>query len=724
MYPVAEQLRRLWVHDKALSSLKVTIALLCVIWASVAWQHHEWLIGLILGVIAAALAETDDRPIGRLRAICAMLASFAVVAFSVQWLFPWPWLFVCGLALSSFSFVMLGALGERYATLSIASLILAIYTMLGLSQHHSQGLPFWHEPALLLSGATLYSAISLLGALFFSQRTPRQSTARVFLALAHYLRLKAALLSPQPGHDTAAQRLQLAEHNARLVGRMNQARQILIAWQQGGRVSAETMRLLKWYFAAQGIHERASSAHHPYAELTTAFARSDVLFRCEHLLRVQADYCELLAGAIVQGEFAPAPQGSAAALEQLRKSLDYLGYNAVPMATELREALDDIGRNLARIDAELQQLANPFAPDEHVDRMLRDANPRSMREMLLRVRLQFSPASSRFRHGLRLALALSAGYGLIHILDLPQGYWVLLTTVFVCQPQYSSTWRRLGERVSGTLLGLLIASAFIAAFAHPAAQLSLLVVAGVAFFAFRAERYLLATASITVLVMLCFNQFGGSYALVLPRLLDTILGSLIAGVAVALVLPDWQGKRLHRAMAGSLRASARYLGEILRQYSQGKRDDLAYRIARRDAHNADAELSSTLAAMLGEPERFRAHARQAYLFLAESHSLLGYISALGAHREQLTAWQHQACIDALATAIQQDLIQLATALEQGTMPDESPSIDMPIPGDAQGAERRLLRQLSLIRQQLPAIRARIGVRNDAAPVQERLQLPR
>jgi uncharacterized membrane protein YccC len=71
----------------------------------------------------------------------------------------------------------------------------------------------------------------------------------------------------------------------------------------------------------------------------------------------------------------------------------------------------------------------------------------------------------------------------------------------------------------------------------------------------------------------------------------------------------------------------------MQQYAAGKSDDLAYRLARRNAHNADAALSTTLANMLMEPGHFRKEADVGFRFLVLSHTLLSYLSGLGAHRE-------------------------------------------------------------------------------------------
>jgi uncharacterized membrane protein YccC len=131
------------------------------------------------------------------------------------------------------------------------------------------------------------------------------------------------------------------------------------------------------------------------------------------------------------------------------------------------------------------------------------------------------------------------------------------------------------------------------------------------------------------MVLFCFNQVGDGYGLFLPRLFDTLLGSLIAGLAVFLFLPDWQGRRLNKVLANTLTCNSIYLRQIMQQYAAGKSDDLAYRLARRNAHNADAALSTTLANMLMEPGHFRKEADVGFRFLVLSHTLLSYLSGLG-----------------------------------------------------------------------------------------------
>ncbi len=630
---LALRLRQLSALDTFGYSIRVALAmgtsmLLC--WSQ---QRMDLLIPLFLGIIASALAETDDHWAGRLRGVLATLVCFSLGALAVELLFPWPWAFAAGLALATFGLTLLGALGERYATLASATLILAIYSMIGIDQRGDLQRDLWHDPLWLVTGAAGYGALSVLWQLLFGQQPVQLALAKVFDELAIYLKLKAALFEPLREVDVEQRRLALARQNAVLVSAMNAAKDIILHRVGKGRSNARLNAWLKLYFIAQDIHERASSSHYPYHQLAEAFFHSDLLFRCQLLLRRQVDSCRALASAVRYGLPFDHLDDSQQARADLLASLEYVQQHASAAQRELLPALHGLTDNLDHLQQQLEAARHPERVAEHADSTLHDREPHSLREALGRIRLQLTPSSLLFRHALRLALALAAGYGLLHLIHPTQGYWILLTTVFVCQPSYGATRTKLAQRIAGTLLGLVIGWALFDLVPDARLQALIAVIAGVAFFATRTRRYTTATAAITLMVLFCFNQVGDGYGLIWPRLLDTLLGSLIAGMAVFLILPDWQGRRLNSTLASTLSASARYLRQIIQQYQHGKRDDLDYRVARREAHNADAALSAALASMGREPQRFRQQAELGLRFLALSHTLLNYLSALGAHRE-------------------------------------------------------------------------------------------
>jgi uncharacterized membrane protein (TIGR01666 family) len=234
-----------------------------------------------------------------------------------------------------------------------------------------------------------------------------------------------------------------------------------------------------------------------------------------------------------------------------------------------------------------------------------------------------------------MSLVLCVGYAFIQITGVDRGYWILLTSLFVCQPNYNATRRRLALRIGGTLAGIAIGLPVLWLVPSIEGQLVLIVLSGVLFFAFRQIQYAQATLFITLLVLLCFNLLGEGFEVALPRVVDTLLGCGLAWLAVAFVWPDWRFRKITAVADRTLDANCRYLDAIMEQYHQGKDNRLAYRVARRDAHNADAELASVVSNISGELKLQQPLRENAFRLLCLNHSFLSYISALGAHREQL-----------------------------------------------------------------------------------------
>lgn len=89
-----------------------------------------------------------------------------------------------------------------------------------------------------------------------------------------------------------------------------------------------------------------------------------------------------------------------------------------------------------------------------------------------------------------------------------------------------------------------------------------------------------------------------------------------------------------RTIQRSLQAQCNYLKDVVRQYHEGRDHGLNYRVARRAAHNTDAEVASLISTLTTEPDFDPYQKTLAFEFLCLNHTFLSYIAALGAHREQ------------------------------------------------------------------------------------------
>ena len=705
-------LRRLWALEKFGYSLRVLVALAGSMVLSWYLRQPALVIPLFLGIIASALAETDDSWRGRLVALAVTLLCFSIAAVAVQLLFPSPWPFAIGLALATFVLVMLGALGERYATIAQATLILAIYSMIAADQR-GENLHVWRDSLLLVAGAAWYGLLSVLWNAIFTHQPVQHSLARLYRELGEYFRLKAALFEPVLQLDLEERRLELAQQNCRVVAALNETKETLLHRlgnrPAGGRIN----HYLKLYFLAQDLHERVSSSHYPYQALAEAFFHSDVLYRCQRLLKLQARACVELGAAIRLRQSFVYSEANAQAAKDLEAALEYLRQQNNPAWRGLLRSLRALLGNLTAMQRQLASASNPDALEGTQDSSLLDRQPQSLRDAISRIRLQCTPTSLLFRHALRMTLALIVGYVVLHTVQPEQGFWVLLTTLFVCQPSYGATRIKLVQRISGTVLGLIAGWALFGLFPSQLIQALFAVVAGVVFFATRSSRYTLATAAITLLVLFCFNQVGDGYGLIWPRLIDTLLGSLISAAAVFLILPDWQGRRLNQVVATTFSSNSEYLRQIMYQYQSGKRDDLAYRLARRNAHNAEAALSRTLSNMLLEPGHFRRDAETGLRYLTLSHTLLNYLSALGAHRESLADDARDPLLEDAARQLADSLDALAGALRQNqpvavhSEAEEALAqrLEQQAPEDLDDNHRLLQTQLGLICRQLAPLRS-------------------
>jgi len=730
--PLSLSLRRLWTLDKFAYSLRVFIAFSGALLFSGLAGDVALVIPLFLGIIASALSETDDSWQGRLQALVVTLLCFASASFVVQWLFPWPWLFAAGLAVSTFTLIMLGAIGQRYATIASGTLILSIYSMINIEQHGGVDEDVASRQLLLLGGAAWYGAISVVWCALFSRQPVKQSMARVYKALGEFLILKSALFEPVRGVDVEARRVALARQNGKVVDALNQAKEMIFRRLEGQRGSRKLNRYLQIYFIAQDIHERASSTHYPYSALTEAFFHHDVLFRCQRLLDQQGRACRQLAKSLLLNRPFSHEQ-SEQALADLRASIDNLSERGKPEWRPLIRPLNALADNLSTLEAQIASVHNPDTGSERRDSALYDRSPSSLLEAWKRVRLNFTLGSPTFRHAVRLTTALVVGYGLLQWLDPQQGFWILLTTLFVCRPNFATTRRFLSQRILGTVLGLIAGWASISLFPQPLIQSMIAVAAGVSFFANREKHYVVATASITLLVLCSFNQVGDGFDLIWPRLFDTLIGSLIAGLAVFFILPDWQGRRLYREAAKVLTNHRRYLDEIVHQYEEGKQDDLAYRLARRNAHNADAALSTLLTNMLHEPGHYRKQdADNGLRFLVLSNTLLSHLSALGAHRHRLAEDEDDAAFVPLAKRISALLEQLAEQLDKRlpVEPLTAPANELLSQLEEQSgtAEEKAVTLYRPIQSQLRLIASQLGPLSDAAnrltsPSAEKLHEP-
>ena len=588
-----------------------------------------------LGAIATALTDFDDRLSIRLRNLAYVCVLFFGVSSILDFLHPYKFFFILYLSLSSACFILMGALGQRYAAISFGTILLSIYTMFGLGEYDH----WYFQPSCFVLGAFWYGATAILFYLIKPTLAVQDNLSRSFMHIADLLNAKARLFDPDNQDNVETLLYDLSIQNSTVVQSFNLTKASLLTRLKASRANHHTIYWLNLYFLAQDIHEQASANYLHYEKVHQNFSRTDLIFRIQKNLRLQALACQDLAQCILRNEIYQPSTASSHALENLHSSMqDWVHDNPHNMDVKnlqlIVRNLDSVHERLLHLN-ELQNRQEKRY-QQHIDNLnLYDDDIHGWHDLWLKLQQHLTPQSALFRHAVRIAFVFAVGYGISLLPFAKNGYWILLTSLFVCQMRYFATKSRLKMRTLGTVLGVILGVPILYFVPSIEGQLLLTVIFGVCFFYLSAKKYAMATLMATLMVLLIFNLKGAGYAIILPRIMDTLLGCLIAWFAVSFIWPDWDFRNISATIKKSANATLNYFDAVTEQYLHGQDNSIDYRRARRAAHNAQTELASMISSLSTEPNPNPELIHHAFRYLVYSHSQLSYISALGSHRTQV-----------------------------------------------------------------------------------------
>ncbi|NUR03906.1 MAG: FUSC family protein [Streptomyces sp.] len=169
-------------------------------------------------------------------------------------------------------------------------------------------------------------------------------------------------------------------------------------------------------------------------------------------------------------------------------------------------------------------------------------------------------SANSWRYGLRLALCIGIAQALVSIVPVPRSYWVALTITFVLKPDFGSVFSRALLRALGTVAGLVIAAAVLAAVPRGWWDVPVMLVLAPLIPAFTPRGYGYQTAAITPVILLLSDVLNHQgTALLLPRLVDSLIGCGIALVAGYLLWPESWHTRVGDRLADAVADTAQYV---------------------------------------------------------------------------------------------------------------------------------------------------------------------
>lgn len=608
------------LHPHRLFALRATVSMGILAIPFIILNLPFFGVTLALGALAGALSETDDHPKGRVKSLSITILSFFISSFSVGLLHNYTWILGAGFILSTIAFILIGGIGERYRAITFGSVLVGIYAMLGIEIS-----PAWYWQAILLPAGALFHGLLTLLLIFKNPwRLLDQQMANGFRSLAAYLD-KKALLFPSNKKDQESINKDLALLNVNVVNTLERIKNVLNNYVREIKHAEELNTYLQRFMLLQSLHERAASTHHRHDKLGDSSEKIEIMEGFGEMLRQLAYALRMVAENMLTGKVYRHPP----AMDWILNAIDDKLQN---MPSEAAQDLILLHHNLHRSHNALKYLDN-LEEGTSIPRLQKDDD-----QPLKRLKEQLTLRHPRMRYALRLSLTFALGYVLQVYLNLDKGEWVMLTSLFVSQITYSDTRRRLFERLLGTATGIVIGAVLLQIFTNTAAQLLLMLGSAMAFFYWLRKKYSVAVIFVTTFVLSAFNLIAHDSDLnvMLPRLIDTLLGATLSFITIRFLWPGWQYRRISNLIAKALQKNRNYLQAIAKEYKKASNDDLNYRIARREAHLADNHLAQAFNSMRQEPKSKQRKMESLLTITYLNHALLSHISALGAHRESNT----------------------------------------------------------------------------------------
>ncbi|MGC4980159.1 FUSC family protein [Streptomyces sp. DT193] len=453
-----------------------------------------------MGALSGVISDTADAYRMRILNI-AVPQFFGAIGVTIgAAVFGHGWTAVVTVTLIALVSGMISSIG---AVASVTGLLLLLNCVIGA------GLPlpgaWWLAPLLMSGGGLLVLALTLLAWPLRSGVPERSSVASTYRTVADLL---------AAGGTDDYERLRIAVTQS-----LNESYDLVLARRafHHGR-SPDLVRLLAQLNAVTPVVEAAPAAHQRGEPLPAAIPAA----------------VSLLADTIETGGTGPLELRLPAPADETGRAVDHALRHAAGVVTD--------------------RSPDPRTLDDRLGRpaRLRVRAARAARGVLL--------SAASWRYGTRLALCIGLGQVLVSTVEVPRSYWVALTITFVMKPDYGSVFSRALLRALGTVAGLVVAATVLTLVPRGWWDVPVLMVLGALIPALTPRGYGYQTAAITPVILLLsdiLNHQGTG--LIVPRLVDSLIGCAIALVAGYLLWPESWHARVGDRLADAVADTAGYV---------------------------------------------------------------------------------------------------------------------------------------------------------------------
>ncbi|ADU70961.1 YccS/YhfK family putative transporter [Pantoea sp. At-9b] len=591
--------RRIIYHPEVNYALRQTLVLCLPV--ALGWLFGDLQKGLLFSLVPACcnIAGLDTPHKRFFKRLVIGGSLFATGSFLIQWLTDYHVPLPLILLVLPLLVGVTGEISPLHGRLLPATLIASIFTLSLVGR-----MPIWVPPLLYIGGTLWYGLFNWFWFWLWKEQPMRESLSLLYRELADYCDAKYTLLTQLTDPEKALPPLLARQQKA--------VDLITTCYQQMHMLSASRdnshKRLTRAFQVALDLQEHISVSLHQPEEVQKLVEQS----HAEAVIRWNAKTISA----------------------RLRLLADAILYHQLPDRFQMDKQLGALEK-IAR-----QHPDNPVGNFclyhfSRIARVLRTQKPLYTRDLMAdrQRRLPFFPAlrsylslkSPALRTAARFAVMLMFGSALALFFNIPKPYWILMTTMFVSQNGYSATRVRIQHRALGTFAGLLIAAASLR-FAVPE-SITLLFMLAITLASYLVTRkyygWSMIGFTVTAVYSLQLLSLNGAQFL-LPRMMDTLMGCLIAFGGMIWLWPQWQSGLLRKNAHDALEADQEAMQLLLGPEQSPEK--LAYqRIKVNQAHNA---MFNSLNQAMTEPGFNSQYLKDMRLWVTHSQFIVEHINAM------------------------------------------------------------------------------------------------
>lgn len=620
-----------------------------------------------LGVLCTSLCDSPGPLNHRKNAMLISIGIITSITLLTGFSVHFYWLISLELFLFSFVFSMIGIYGARATSVGIGGLVIMI---LHIDDHNSSELILLNA-VYVFSGGIWYFFLSLGISRLQPYKLAQQVIGDTILSTAKYMHYKALMYDRNVDYDENY--MHLIDSQISLHAKQNLVREVLFKTRSVVKESTHKGRTLLAIFTdTVDLFEQIMASHINYKSLHTII-EEDLLQSFKQTIDVIALDLESIGVAMQSGNKSVAKAETKIVLTELQEHFyNYRSRFIDETNQETLSSLEQVIESIKAIYNRIQIMHRYTSYDPNFDAVIvEDVNrdrfitPTEITLEKFVSNLNFN--SNIFRYSLRVSLTLLAGYLMLRFLPFGHNYWILLTILVILKPAYSLTKERNIQRLLGTFIGIVAGAIVLFCIKNEYLLIVIMIFAMVGAYSFMRVNYLPFVALMTIYLLISFYLMKTSdfNKLMIDRLIDTVIGSALAFIATRIIPPQWEKEQMRTLIKNSLRANAFYFKYVTESFKNDLMEVVYYKLLRKEAYVALANLSDAFQRMLSEPENKQHKGPEIYNMVVNSHLFLSHTSTLASYvpllKHKIQNIHYEAIVQDTLASIETGVVENASA---------------------------------------------------------------